>query len=224
MVHGAGGGGWEYDLWKPVFRSAGWRVVAPDLVPEKAGLAATTFADYARQVESWGARARRPLVLIGASMGGPLSLSAAAKLKPDAIVLVNSVAPAGIPVERKKSEFPDVVRWANGPIQDTRDAMPDSDEKTIQWAWKRWRDESGAVMKSILDGVSVPTPVCPVMVVLGDKDTDVPNSVGLAMAKVYKADVEVFAGTSHVGPLMGHRAKEVAITVLRWIQGRVRKL
>jgi pimeloyl-ACP methyl ester carboxylesterase len=222
MVHGAGGGGWEYDFWKPVFAGAGWKVVARDLVPAKGGLAATTFDDYAGQVIAWGKGAKKPLVLVGASMGGPLVLRAAARLKPALIVLVGSVAPAGVRVERQASVFPDIARWANGPIKDTRDAMPDSDEKTVQWAWKRWRDESGAVLNALVTGVEAPKPSCPVLVVWGEKDTDVPLSTGLALQRAYGADLRVYQGTSHVGPLMGKRAKEVAQDVLGWMKSRLR--
>jgi len=221
MIHGAGGGGWEYDFWKPVFQKAGWKVVAPDLVPVKGGYAKTVYKDYVDQVVKWGKGVRRPLIVVGASMGGGLALSTSASLKPDLIVLVDSVAPAGVPVERKTAEFPDVVRWANGPIKDTRDAMPDSDEKTIKWAWKRWRDESGAVMRELVKGVDAPKPSCPVFVVWGEKDTDVPLSTGMAIAKYYQADVVAFRGTSHVGPLLVKRAKEVAGCVLDWARERL---
>ncbi|MBS1721842.1 MAG: alpha/beta fold hydrolase [Armatimonadetes bacterium] len=223
MVHGAGGGGWEYDFWKPVFQQTGWKVVAKDLVPVGGDYAKTTFADYQHLVEGWGQRAKRPLVLVGASMGGPLCLKAAEKLKPDAIVLVNSVAPAAVPVDRKLEGFPAVVKWANGPIEDTRAAMPDSDEKTIRWAWKRWRDESGAVMGSLKKGVEVQKPQCPVLVVLGEDDTDVPLATGRAIAKAYGADVMEYAKTSHVGPLMGRRAKEIAGAVAAWLGHRLRR-
>ena len=53
MVHGAGGGGCEYDLWRPIFEKAGYKVIAKDLVPALGGLAKTTFADYVDQVRSW---------------------------------------------------------------------------------------------------------------------------------------------------------------------------
>jgi pimeloyl-ACP methyl ester carboxylesterase len=221
MVHGAGGGGWEYDFWKPVFASEGWQVVARDLMPAKGGLAKTTFDDYASQVESWGKGARRPLVLVGASMGGPLALRAAARLNPDLIVLVDSVAPADVSVGPKAQAFPDVVQWANGPLKDTVDAMPDSDEKTVHWAWKKWRDESGAVMNELVKGAMTAKPRCPVLVVWGEKDTDVPLSTGLALASAYGADLRVYAGTSHVGPLMGRRAKEIAGDVLGWVGRRL---
>lgn len=223
MVHGAGGGGWEYDFWKPVFQRAKWKVVARDLQPSKAGLAKTTYAHYVEQVEGWAKGAKRPLVVIGASMGGGIVLSAAARLKPDLIILVDSVAPAQIQGERKTAVFPDIVKWANGPIKDTRDAMPDSDEKTIQWAWKKWRDESGSVMSTIVRGVSVQKPTCPVLVVWGENDTDIPLSTGQEIAKAFHADMQVYAGTSHVGPLMGRRAREIAENTLAWVRARLAK-
>lgn len=220
MVHGAGGGGWEYRHWKPVFERAGWKVVARDLVPAKAGLAKTTFDDYAAQVVSWGKGAKKPLVLIGASMGGPLALRAAETLKPSAIVLVNSVAPSGLAVERKAADFPAVVKWAGGPLEETRQAMPDSDESQIRYAWKRWRDESGLVMRRLAEGVDVRPPQAPVLVVLGEMDTDVPLATGRAIAESYRADVQLYAGTSHVGPLLGRRASEVAKAVELWSTAR----
>ncbi|HWA83232.1 MAG TPA: alpha/beta fold hydrolase, partial [Fimbriimonadaceae bacterium] len=70
MVHGAGGGGWEYRFWQPVFEKAGYRVVARDLVPAKGGLEKTTFDDYVDQICRAGGE--HPAVLIGASMGGVL--------------------------------------------------------------------------------------------------------------------------------------------------------
>src|SRR5579862_8363577 len=72
MIHGAGGGGWEYKFWKPVFEKAGYRVVTPDLMPAQGGLAKTTFQDYVDQIVAAGGE--HPSVLIGASMGGVLVL------------------------------------------------------------------------------------------------------------------------------------------------------
>lgn len=219
MIHGAGGGGWEYDFWKPQFTHAGYKVVAPDLTPSGGGLAKTTYADYEAQVIGWAKTAKRPLIVVGASMGGALAQSTAKDLKPDAMVLVDSVAPKGVGERRASQDIPEIVRWANGPIQDTRDAMPDSDEKTIQWAWKKWRDESGAVMRTLTEGIKAAAPDCPVLTVWGENDTDIPVETGVAIAKVYHADMKVYSKTSHVGPLLGTRSQEIASDVLRWIEG-----
>ena len=53
LVHGAGGGGWEYDLWREAFERRGWRVVARDLEPGASGLAATSADDYVGQLAQW---------------------------------------------------------------------------------------------------------------------------------------------------------------------------
>ena len=45
FVHGAGAGGWEWIVWQRVFAAHGWSVLAPDLRPCAAGLAATRFDD-----------------------------------------------------------------------------------------------------------------------------------------------------------------------------------
>ena len=220
MIHGAGGGGWEYDRWRPVFERAGWRVVARDLVPAKAGLAATRFEDYLRQVLSWVPKRHGRLVIVGASMGGVLALKAAETLHPDAVVLVDSVPPAGVGGWRKGKPYPAIIRWKNGPLKDTRDAMPDSDEATILWAWPRWRDESGEVLNQIAKGIPARPPACPTLVVLGEDDTDVPYATGLAIAEWAGADIQAYASTSHVGPLMGRRAAEIADAARRWIDAR----
>ena len=57
LVHGAGGGAWEYCLWMPVLRAAGWSPEAVELQPravETGGLAATRFEDYLEQVVQAG--------------------------------------------------------------------------------------------------------------------------------------------------------------------------
>ena len=215
-VHGAGGGGWEWDFWKAAAKAeAVAAFVAPDLEPAAGGLSETTFDDYAKQVRAWvagasGAGSSRP-VLVGASMGGVLALYAAQTIRPAAVILVSSVPPLGVQTgkPRPPADYPAVVKWANGPYKETRDAMPDSDEKTRRWAWKKWRDESGAVMNALAKGVQVPKPTCPVLCILGASDTDVSHQSGLALAEWANADVHIYRGMSHVGPLIGTRAPAV---------------
>lgn len=226
LVHGAGGGGWEWDLWKPVFTKAGWKFIARDLQPAKEGLAATSVEDYSAQVASWVTGDARPLVLCGASMGGVLSLMTAERLGAkhplSAVVLVNSVAPGN--VERKTGEakpYPEIVKWANAPRKETADAMPDSDEKTIDFAWKRWRDESGRVMNALRAGVEVPLPKAPALVVIGQNDTDIAPATSRTLASRLNADIHEYAGMSHVGPLLGRRSAEVARATLIWLEARI---
>jgi pimeloyl-ACP methyl ester carboxylesterase len=218
MIHGAGGGGWEYDCWRAVFERSGWKVIAPDLAPTAEGLAATTFADYVQQIYRVVPREHHRLLLIGASLGGILALKVAESLRPDAILLMNSVAPAGVDASREIKTYPSIIRWANGPLKATYDALPDGDEPTILWAHSRWRDESGAVLNEVASGISVEKPPCPTLVILGEQDRDVPMETGLAIARWTGADVHLYAATSHVGPLLGRRARDIANLALRWIE------
>ena len=60
----------------------------------------------------------------------------------------------------------------------------------------------------------------PVLVVIGRDDTDIPPADSRATAAWANADVFEYARTSHVGPLMGRRATEIATNTLRWIESR----
>ena len=223
MIHGAGGGGWEYEKWKPVFEKAGFLVIAPDLVPTKGGLAKTRFEHYLAQVARWSKQAQRPLVFAGASMGGILALKSAERLKPDAVVLINAATPKSVPRKRSGKPAPKVIRWANGPLKAARDAMPDSDEATILDAHKRWRDESGAVVNAIRTGIDAKKPRCTTLVVIGEKDTDIPPEVSRRLAKWLGAEVKAYEGMSHVGPLLSTRAEEVANDVIEWLSTKLAK-
>ena len=216
MIHGAGGGGWEYDKWKPVFQKVGYKVISRDLVPTKGKYENTTFKDYVEQVLSWTPKNEK-VIYVGASMGGILALKANEIHSAAALVLVDSVPPKGVGETKEQKPNPPVVKWANGPLKDTEDAMPDSDRKTILWAWKRWRDESGLVMNDIHAGIEAKKPTCPVLVVLGEADTDVPHANGLALAKWAGAEVISYPSMSHVGPLMSTKAAQVAHFVSRWL-------
>ena len=217
MIHGAGGGGWEYRFWKPVFEKAGYEVAAPDLMPVKAGLAKTTVGDYVDQIVK--AAGDRPAVLIGASMGGVLVLKAAERIHPRALILVCSTSPAALAHGPAKS-YPPIVKWKGGPYSDTVASMPDSDEPTRRFAWPRWRDESGAVLNAIAKGVDVPKPACPVLVVIPGADDTIPPARQEALAAWAGADVMCFSGMSHVGTLLSRRGGEVAAEAVAWLSAR----
>jgi pimeloyl-ACP methyl ester carboxylesterase len=216
MIHGAGGGGWEYDIWKPVFQRAGYSVIARDLNLIDNDYAATQFDDYLDQVISWTPKQGR-LIYISASMGGILALKANERRQPNAVILVDCVVPAEVGNRTSQKPNLPIVRWANGPLKDTEDAMPDSDRKTILSAWHQWRDESGTVINQILAGIPVEKPKCRVLAILAEADTDIPHATGLALAKWAGADVKSYPKMSHVGPLVSRKAKQVARFAADWI-------
>ena len=221
LVHGAGGGGWEWNLWRGVFAAAGYRVEAPDLVPARAGLTATRFGDYQAQVGAALAVLPRPRVLVGASLGGLLALGAAADA--DAVVLVNPLPPAPWHADMPPRDWPDLVHWRrDARLAGTRRALPDTDEATALFAFRHWRDESGAVLREAQRGVAVARPACPVLCMVSDQDDDVPPAITRAMAEAWGADVLQTLSASHVGPLLGRDATGVAAQAVEWVNRAVK--
>lgn len=221
MIHGAGGGGWEWDVWRRVFAAAGWRVSTPDLQPVAAGLEATTLDDYERQVGDW-IRPANPDLVIGASLGGLLALRCHVAASAARLVLVNPLPPAGWPgVLPPRRTYPDRVPWRSGAsLASSARALPDADTSTWQITWRRWRDESGAVMNAASAGVAVARPSVPVLVVVSAQDEDVPATTSRALANALGADVLACTGASHVGTLLGRQASDIAERVLAWLRLR----
>ncbi len=216
MIHGAGGGGWEWALWRGVFEAQGLAVVTPDLQPAAAGLAATTFADYREQVRRAAAALPRPRVLVGASLGGLLCACCAGTA--DALVLVNPLPPAPACGLLPRRAWLDVVRWGDDArLASTRRALPDADAATALHAWRRWRNESGRVLREAYDGIEVPRPACPVLCVGSRDDDDVPPAVVRALAADWQAELLASPASSHVGPLLGRAAAATALQVRDWI-------
>jgi pimeloyl-ACP methyl ester carboxylesterase len=220
-VHGAGGGGWEWGIWARWLALSGLDVLAPDLVPVPAGLAATRLADYRAQVSAWcrALPAQSPAVgpsLIGASLGGLLALTVAREVRAAALVLINPMPPAGLPAHSAPS--PPVIQWRSArSLRSTQQALPDADDAARLYAFRRWRDESGAVVDEARAGLVVDPPDCPVLVVASERDTDVPVESSRALAAMLGADFECIAGASHVGPLLGESAARTAAWVVEWL-------
>ncbi|HEX7770099.1 MAG TPA: alpha/beta fold hydrolase [Dokdonella sp.] len=219
-VHGAGGGGWEWAIWARVLGSRGYEVFAPDLVAGPHGLAATRFDDYRAQVLDWCRGMTPAPVLVGASLGGLLALTVVRDVQASALVLVNPLQPSGL-VESLPA--PTVVPWrSRRTLASTRRAMPDADDAARIHAFRRWRDESGAVLDEARAGVAIEAPTCPVLVFASEHDTDVPVESSCLLAATLEADFEQVAGASHVGPLLGRSAARTAERVADWLQRRDR--
>ena len=218
-VHGAGGGAWEWQLWQHSPLNSQVDFEAVQLEP-RGSLECTTLNDYVQQVVEFCNRLKRsgPLYLVGASMGGMVVARSAAILKAVAgVVFVCSMLPSpwGPP---KKTEYPAVVFWAGGDVQETIEAIPDASLETCRFAAERWRNESGAVLNAISSGIewksSMNTRYCSI-VPLAD-DTINPNDQ-LAFGAHLSAHTLTYEGMSHCGPLLGRRAEEVAAAVADWI-------
>jgi pimeloyl-ACP methyl ester carboxylesterase len=219
LLHGAGGGGWEWNRWRGVLAASGIEVATPDLQPAEGGLEVTTFDGYLSQVRAALRALPRPRAVIGASLGGLLAMACADDA--DALVLVNPLPPrpwsASLPVKRRQ----DVVRWhGDARLASTRRALPDSDDATALFAFRHWRDESGAVLRAAQAGIDIATPQCPVLCVVSTKDEDVPPTLTRALARDWDAELLQAASSSHTGPLLGRSAPALAAQVAGWLSAR----
>ncbi|MBB5015979.1 alpha/beta hydrolase [Rehaibacterium terrae] len=221
FVHGAGGGGWEWTVWKRVFAAHGWRTAAPDLLPTPGGLAVTRLPDYLAQTVAAAGALPPPRVLVGASLGGLLALMAAERVAPAALVLVNPLPPAPFAAELPAcAPHPAIVPWGReATLAGTRRALPDADEATCLYAFRRWRDESGAVLNAARAGIEVAPPACPVLAIASSDDEDVPPTLTARFADAIGADLLRVPG-SHVGPLLGRQAAAVAAQTVAWLNAR----
>ncbi len=216
LVHGAGGGGWEWNVWRRVFAARAMAAEAPDLAPAAGGLAATGLDDYVAQVRTTLGDLPRPRALAGASLGGLLAMACADEV--DALVLVNPVPPAPWAAQLPAREWPDIVPWRrDARLASSRRALPDSDEATALFAFRRWRDESGAVLRDAHAGVVVDAPPCRTLCIASAQDEDVPPGLTAELAQAWGADLLRVASPGHVGPLLGRDAARVAGQVADWL-------
>lgn len=218
-LHGAGGGSWEWNRWRPVWEAEGVRVAAPDLEPIDAGLAATALDDYAVQARAALRALPRPRAVVGASLGGLLAAMVADEA--DALVLVNPLPPAPFAQRMPAREWPDTVRWrGDARLAATCRALPDADDATRLFAFRHWRDESGRVLREAQAGVEVPRPACPTLCIASLEDDDVPAALTCTLAHAWEADL-MRLPTGHVGPLLGRNAATYAHAALAWARSRL---
>ena len=218
FVHGAGGGAWEWNVWGRVFAAEGYAVHALDLQPAAGGLAATRLADYSGQVRARIETMRQEgssVVLIGASLGGLLALMNAKHA--DALVLINPIPPKPFNAQLpERDAYPAIIPWRqDAKLEGTQRALPDADESTQLYAFRHWRDESGLAMNEVRAGIVVDKPLCPILVVASECDTDIPVELSKALAHWLSADFQVISKASHVGPLLGRNASRCAERVVQ---------
>lgn len=215
MLHGAGGGAWEWNVWRRVFAAAGHEVQCPDLVPCAAGLEATRLADYAAQVEAVADASVE--VVIGASLGGLLALQLAARRPCRALMLVNPLPPAPEAALLPPGARPARIAWGrDASLAGTRAALPDADAATWQYAFRRWRDESGAVVDEACSGIRIGPPACASVVIGSGHDDEIAIDITKALARRLESSFWSVPG-SHVGPLLGRDAARLARQAVQWL-------
>ncbi len=225
LLHGAGGGAWEWQLWRGVLQSEGVHCRATDLIAGDAGWLSTGFDDYLRQARADYHRVldtQQPVLLIGASLGGLLALMLASEAPPSALVLINSLPPAPLHAELPERHWPDLVPWGRErSLAGTRRSLFDADDATCLDAFRRWRDESGLVLRQAAGGIDIPPPACPVLLWASEADADVPVELSQGLARQLGAELRLIPGASHVGPLLGRSAAGCARQTVAWLNTRV---
>lgn len=101
MAHGAFCGGWAFERFRAPFEALGWRVETPDLPGHAEGTPAShvahkSMSDYARALAMFCADLPERPILIGHSMGGLVCQMAAARVRPEAMVLIAPSSPWGV--------------------------------------------------------------------------------------------------------------------------------
>lgn len=217
FIHGAGGGGWEWNIWSRIFRARGFDVNAPDLVPSVNGLANTSLEDYQQQIQQHVLAINSPKIIIGASLGGLLALMNADHA--DAIVLINPMPPSPWHLQMAAQEhYSAVIPWqSRASLRGTRRALFDCDAVTCLYAFRRWRDESGAAMNTAMAGVDIIRPNCPVLVMGSEQDKDVPFAASKNLATSLNAAFINLPESSHVGPLLGKAASRCALNSVAFL-------
>lgn len=216
LIHGAGGGAWEWDIWCAVFAAHGVDALCPDLGDSPQGAASTTLDDYVRQARMALASLPRPRAVIGASLGGLIAAMVAGDA--DRLILVNPLPPSPWHARLPLRDWPQVVPWhTEARLATTRDALPDADDATALRAFRQWRDESGTVLRTAHAGVVVARPVIPTLCILSGQDADVPRASAEALAMAWQSDVIRMPGASHVGPLLGRQAASTASRAMAWL-------
>ena len=217
MVHGAGGGAWEWLIWQRVFNAAGAQTHAFDLTPNDA-LEATHYEHYLAQVRTQ-IQCFEPNVLIGASLGGllaaeALSIDAEQTSSVRALILAAPMLKSGTTgIEIAGT----IKRWAHATeLSKTARALPDADSAAIAFAHARWRDESAAVLNSAYAGRDFASGSRATLMLIAENDRDI-SSAGLrSWANAEQMDIQCVRGASHAGLLLGRYAPSTAEMAYRW--------
>lgn len=223
LLHGAGGGPFEWEIWQRVLATQGWSVRMPTWQPAPAGLAATHYEDYLGQLQREIVDATASPVLIGASLGGLLAMELAARVDAVALVLINPIPPKGEALDLLPQDDPPLIEaWADTTsLVSTARAIPDASPATWHWLWRQWRNESGTVLREARAGRVIERPDLPGLILISGQDRDVPPIASRTLAQAWRFEIMDLPTASHVGPLLGTEAATIALRVHHWLSFRL---
>jgi pimeloyl-ACP methyl ester carboxylesterase len=215
MLHGAGGGAWEWRIWQRVFEASGISTQAIELMPNGT-LAQTCYQDYLEQLQhAW--QSSQANILLGASLGGLLAAEWAGQAPPNlaALILAAPVPPTGL----ARRVTGDLKRWAHGTqLANTIAALPDADPTSQAYAHQHWRDESALVLNSAYAGREIPAIKVPTLLFIAERDQDIDAGTLRAWAARERMDVHYMRECSHAGLLLGRHSARAATLAVAWLQ------
>jgi hypothetical protein len=143
-----------------------------------------------------------------------------------ALVLINPMPPAPLNIQMPvREKYPAIIPWqSKACLQSTRRALPDSDELTCLYAFRHWRNESGAAMNAAMAGIKIKQTSCAIWVLASENDEEVPCALSINLADSLNASFIKLPETSHVGPLLGRNAAQFALQTVGHLNGILHKL
>jgi len=219
MVHGGFCGGWAFDAFRRPFEAAGYECLAPDLRGhggDGRGVAGVSMTDFAADIAALVAAEPEPPVLIGHSMGGLVTMMAAAKAPVRALVLLAPSPPWGVAGASLEEAASALSLHALGPFW-LQAVEPDFasarlysldrlDTAARKAAFDRMTAESGRALWETLNwwldpfmttSVTTDRIKAPALVVAGARDMIHPPATVRQTAERLGADFRVFDGMSH---------------------------
>ena len=189
LVHGAGSDPRIFDEWLESFPSL--RVATVDL-QESLDVASASMSDYAERVVAAARVLPQPVALCGWSMGGLVTLLAAAAVRPHRVILIEASPPG-----EAQGFYPDVA-----PAAGTFD--PESVYGRFPEG-VRARPESTLARVERKRGISVPRLPCHSLVIYGDEFRD---ERGPPIARLYGSAERDFPGLGHWDLVRDPRVRE----------------
>jgi len=242
MIHGAFCGGWAFNAFRKPFEAAGYDVATPNLKGHGPGdppsaVVGVSMSDYAREVAALIKAYPEPPVVIGHSIGGLVSMMAAAKAPVAGLALLAPSPPWGIVGGTMEEAGSAMALYALGPfwaqaIEPDRfvaklyslDRMEPEAGRLVARAM---RPESGRAMFETLNWWLDPfmttrvTPnriSAPVFVAAGERDLIHPAVTVRQTATLLGVEARVFPRMSHW--LIGEQGwEDVAAACLGWLEG-----
>lgn len=223
LLHGAGGGAWEWTRWVRLLRARGWVVHVPDFSRACTASALTDASAFSQLrtelLERLSSNAN--CVLVGASLGGLLAAAMANRLQARALILLNPAPPAlaakqSLDVVVAQDDRPWGLRAS---VVGTQRAVTELHALDVLRVFRRWSDCSHRLLQEIGDGIAVPRPSMPCLLLSSDSDAELSIESGRLLAARWGAEQRCLQGT-HVGPLLGTEAGAAVTEVVGWLRTR----